>query len=230
MGVYELTSDAKDPGALQWTGERVAMQRYSRCVLSMSGAATRSTFKNCEFRNIRGVKCSVGHPVFEDSAFSDVISDETLTLFEALFIRCTFSGRVQNLNFGSIRATSPFFSQARFDDDVDRINGAAFCLDITGVTELVECSFIGDVIVRKLRFRDDQGVLLCGQHLDAILGPLLRSTTDLGLAEFLAPAVGFGATNAIHFCPVSLANRDHLLKYTAMVRDLGVDVIRGPLC
>lgn len=227
---HRILSLFKDHGVLNLAGISVSEQKFDRCVLSMSSASTRSRFSECKFRSIKGTKCLVGSPVFEKVSFENIVSDETVTLFEALFLECEFSGRMENLNFGMIPNATPFFSKERFDLDLDRLIKAPYGLDICNVHELVECSFFGAQIAEKIRFRSDQGALLHGAGLDAVLGPLMRSTDDLGLATFISTAVGFGSVSRLHFCPIPMACANRLPDYVAQLRDLGVEVTQEPLC
>lgn len=172
----------------------------------------------------------MGHAVFDHCHFENVVSAETLTLYEALFVECHLSGALKNINFGKIRAASPFFSESRFLDDVAAIERSAFSIDISAVSDMDECAFIGDVIAKKIRFKPGQGLILKGARLDVRLEPTLKSVEDFGLAVVLAGAVGFGSQYDLHFCAIPTSHQEKYSEYASAIRALGVEVLEEPLC
>lgn len=220
----------KDPGKLIFSGEQFAGYEFKNCVLSMTGAPSRSRLDACKIENILLEGCTVGHAIFRGCQFRNIEATDTLTLYDALFIECAFAGYLSNFSFGHIQAASPFFSPERFSNDSELMEKASFCLDICSVTSMDECAFIGDTIARKIRFRRGQGLILKGERLDLALAPLLKSTNDLGLATVLASAVGFGSAFNMHFCAIPTEMEHKYAGYAAVIRDQGVEVIEEPLC
>lgn len=223
-------SKQKDAGMLNLTHQEFENFSLEGCVLSMTGASSRSRFQHCLFKDIDIDRCTIGHVIFEKCRFENINSSEALTLYEALLVECEFAGQMKNLNFGNIKVASPFFSNDRFLQDLSVIDHSAFSIDISRVTEMDECAFIGDHLAKRVRFKRNQGLILKGNHLDAILGPTLRSTDDFGLAIVLTTAVGFGATYGIHFAAIPTRLQNNAVEYAAKIRALGVEVIEEPLC
>lgn len=220
----------RDPGKIHLDGERISGVTFEKCALSMTGASSRSSIRNSSFERISGLSCTVGHAVFERCRFRDIEADDTLTIYEALFVECIFEGYLRNMNFGRIGIASPFFSPERLADDLRSMELATYCLDISSVSELKDCAFIGDAVARRVRFRHGQGLILRGDRLDVVLEPLLTSTNDADLAALIAAVVGFGSTYRLHFCPVPFGAEDKLPGYIEILRELGVEVIEAPLC
>ena len=132
MSALTLTGK-KDPGALNCAGAVFPDMNLHQCVLSMTGAKTRSRFLDCTFGKIKAVDCVVGHAVFERCNFDGVESNCTATLFDALFLECHFSGVLRLLNFGSIRSPSPYFSEERHRSDIAQMRRVEFSLDLSKV-------------------------------------------------------------------------------------------------
>jgi hypothetical protein len=219
-----LLSHQKDAGLLDLIGQTFSDLRISSSVLSMAGVTTRSRFRDCIFENVDAEDSHVGHPVFERCCFRNVSSRDTVTLYQALFLECRFEGHLEHLNFGSLRLPSPFFSEARWSQDHAAMEASRFVLDICGAESVTECSFLGATLVRKMRFRRDQGFIVSGENLHGVLGSLQRSTSDFDLAVTLAAPAGFGSSQDVHFCAIpaqAAAKRDD---YVARVRDAGVEV------
>lgn len=223
-------SGQKDAGALNFSKQVFEEYSMSGCILSMTGAPSRSEFHQCKFKNLDIDGCNVGHAIFEKCKFENIVSTKTLTLYDALFLECVFSGRLKNFNFGSVRLPSPFFSNERFLHDIKEIERSFFCIDISQVTEIGECAFIGDSLAKKIRFKRKQGLILKGKNLDKVLGQTLKSTDDLGFAMILATVVGFGAAYDTHFSVIPSDLQSNAATYAAKIRELGVEVIEESLC
>lgn len=223
-------SNKKDPGKLTLANETFEGIAFKRCVLSMTGAMSRSRFDGCRFKDVRGDECTIGHAIFNKCDFEDITATDTITLYDAMFLECRFAGKLTNLNFGNVRATSPFFSEDRYQADISAMEKSPFSLDISSVTDMDECAFIGDVLARKIRFRAKQGFILKGKRLDLALEQTLKTTEDFGLAIVLATPVAFGSLFDLHFCgiPTNLAHKAD--DYASIIRGLGVEVIEEPFC
>lgn len=196
----------------------------------MTGALERSRFQECEFVDIQASDCHVGHPVFDRCRFENIISDDTVTLFDAQFLECTFSGTIRYLNFGIVNyARSQFYSEARRQQTIDELAARPFGIDISQA-QIEECAFVSAEFASKIRFRREQGFLVRGPRLDQVLGPMLRTTDDLDFAETLTAPVAGGEAISLHFCAIPPRARQRRDDYVARVRELGVEVLDEPMC
>jgi len=225
-----LISNKQDPGEIVAYSHVVENVKFQNCVLSMAGANNRSKLKDCEFKDIGLTDCSVGHPIFENCKFKNIIANETVTLYESLFIECFISGKIRNLNFGKIKRDGiPFFSEARYLEDAARLEDCAFSIDITTVTDMDECGFIGDVIARKIRFKKGQGLLLKGERLDLVFRPIIKSITDNDFGIVVVGPAGFGKSYNLHFCAIPTRVAHKADEYASIIRSYGVEVYEEPL-
>ena len=119
-------SNVKDAGSLQFVNRRFAEMKFFACSLSMAGSQARSRFEQCEFEGIHADACTLGHPIFQSCQFKNIEASDTVALYSSLFVECRFSGVIKYLNFGHIRQKSPFFSEARFSQDLAAVQAAKF--------------------------------------------------------------------------------------------------------
>ncbi|WP_154659408.1 hypothetical protein [Arenimonas composti] len=167
--------------------------------------------------------------MFDRCEFSTVVSDDTTTLYDSLFLHCSFSGALRNFNFGNGYAGSPFFSEDRFREDLSAMERAAYCVDICEA-QVEDCAFVGSTIAKKIRFRQGQAIILAGESLDVRLRPLLLSTNDEQLGALIAGAVAFGAEDELHFSVVPLGAEQKYAGFVEIIRNQGVEVIERPIC
>lgn len=200
MAQRQRIENVIDRGELHVTKREFCRLHFFGCGLSM--ADKRSRFNYCSFRDIQTEKCVAGFPVFYRCQFHDIVAKDGLNLlYGSVFIECTVSGNVRNMNIGLSVGDLGFPSvddrkaaQLGYPsrdvrekikaENLALVSQSDYSLDFRNA-DLDEVSFMGEEIVPFLRFRKGQAIIWKGANLREKLVELSRTTANRNWSDFL---------------------------------------------
>ena len=223
----QLLSNQKDKGALRLRDQTIEGIRFEACALSNS-REERSCFQNCQFINLESRKSVIGAAIFESCSFHNIIEEDLIVLYSALFLECKVSGKLSGFNIGFV--DDKLYLKELIEDNIRRAREVAFCLDVSDA-DLDNISFVGEEIADKVRLRSGQCLIMYRQNgFDADkLRERIKTIKNEGLKCVMAQAYRL-RNSSKWLCSVPHDARPYFDELMAILKEHHISVHFEPLC